>query len=306
MPTPPDPAVRVRVPAKINLHLGVGPLRDDGYHELRTVFHAVDLYDEVTAMPAEDLAITVTGDDASAVPTGPDNLAWRAAEALAGHLGRAPDVHLSIVKAIPVAGGMAGGSADAAATLLACATLWQADIDRAGLADLAAELGSDAAFPLVGGTALGTGRGDVLTPTMSRGRLHWVLAIADFGVSARDAYARLDAMRAVLPRRAPRPVGDAGPLLRAIRHGDPLLIGSLLANDLQPAVLTLAPELRHTLDAGRRLGAVGHIVSGSGPTCAFLARDEARARALARGLAEAGVCRTVRTASGPVPGARVI
>lgn len=303
MPTPPETeSVRVRVPAKINLHLGVGPLRDDGFHELRTVFHAVDLVDEVTVTPDRTLGVEVTGDDAALVPTGPENLAWRAAELLAAQLGREPHVRISLAKRIPVAGGMAGGSADAAATLLACATLWGADVD--GLAALAAQLGSDVAFPLLGGTALGTGRGEVLTPAMARGRLHWVLAIADHGVSARDAYARLDELRAT--RRAPKPAGDAGPLLQAVRSGDPLRIGSLLANDLQPAVLTLAPDLRHTLEAGRRLGAVGCLVSGSGPTCAFLARDEARARALARNLEEAGVCRTVRTASGPVPGARVV
>lgn len=297
----PATAVRVRVPAKINLHLGVGPLRADGFHELRTVFHAVDLVDEVTAAPADRLAVTVTG-DAAGVPTGPENLAWRAAALLATHLDRPPHVRLSIDKRIPVAGGMAGGSADAAAALLACATLW--DARDADLPALAARLGSDVTFPLVGGTAVGTGRGEALTAAPEHGVLHWVLAVAGYGVSARDAYARLDELRA--GPAAPDSAGDPGPLLQALRSGDPLRIGPLLANDLQAAVLTLVPALHATLRAGLDLGAAGGIVSGSGPTCAFLARDADAARALSAGLGRAGVCSAVRVASGPAPGARVV
>jgi 4-diphosphocytidyl-2-C-methyl-D-erythritol kinase len=298
----PRRAVRVRVPAKVNLHLGVGPVRDDGYHELVTVFQAVDLVDEVTAQPADRLEVYVTGEGAGDVPTGAENLAWRAAVLLAERTQLAPLVRLDITKAIPVAGGMAGGSADAAAALVACATLWDTGSSREELSELAGELGSDAAFPLVGGTALGTGRGELLTPVLTTGTYHWVFALADFGISAGDAYAELDRMRAA--REAPKPAGSPDRLLDALRRGNPVILAKHLANDLQPAALNLAPQLRRTLRAGRELGALAGIVSGSGPTIAFLCADERRAKSLATALLSEGVCRTTRAAKGPAPGAR--
>ncbi|MEP7180380.1 MAG: 4-(cytidine 5'-diphospho)-2-C-methyl-D-erythritol kinase, partial [Pseudonocardiales bacterium] len=199
------PAVRVRVPAKINLHLSVGAMREDGFHELVTVFQAIDLTDEVTAHAAENLAVRMTGEGAATLPSGPENIAWRAAERLAADVAVPPDVLLEITKAIPVAGGLAGGSADAAATLLACATLWRTRSSKAELLDLAALLGSDVAFPLLGGTALGTGRGEVLTPVLTTGQFHWVLALAAFGIAAGDAYRELDRLRAA--GSAPEPAG---------------------------------------------------------------------------------------------------
>jgi 4-diphosphocytidyl-2-C-methyl-D-erythritol kinase len=299
----PDPAtrVRVRVPAKINLHLGVGALRPDGYHELHNLFHAVDLTDEIVATPGRDgISISVTGTGAADVPTDDRNLAWRAAAALAEHAGRPVDVHLEIIKRIPVAGGMAGGSADAAGALLACATLWQ--LPRAELVEVAAGIGSDTGFPLVGGTALGTGRGELLTPVSCPARLHWVLALADFGISAGDAYRTIDALRAA--GSAPPPAGPPDELIAALAAGDVDRIAAGLRNELEPAACELAPELRDTLAAGAAHGALAGLVSGSGPTCAFLCRDADAATALARVLSEDGGAALVAT--GQVPGARVV
>jgi 4-diphosphocytidyl-2-C-methyl-D-erythritol kinase len=298
----PEP-VTVRVPAKVNLHLSVGPTREDGYHELVTVFHAIALYDEVTATPARDLSIGIGGEGADELSRVGDNLAWRAAVLLAERAGVQPAVRLDLVKGIPVAGGLAGGSADAAATLVACDALWGTGLDRAELLDLAAELGSDVAFALTGGTALGTGRGERLTPVLAAGRWHWVLAVAGEGLSTPDVYGELDRLRATAE---PPAAGPPDRLINALRVHDPGALGQLLANDLQAPALALRPELRRTLRVGVDLGALGAVVSGSGPTCAFLSRSREAAVRLAAALAGAGVCRAVRVAYGPVPGARVV
>lgn len=290
--------MRVRVPAKVNLQLGVGPLRVDGFHELVTVFHAVDIFDVITVRPADELSLTMRGDGAATLPNGPENLAWRAAELAAGHAGVAPAVSIEIDKAIPVAGGMAGGSADAAGTLRACATLWQ--LDHADLPGLAAQLGSDVAFGLVGGTALGTGRGEVLEPLPSTGSLHWVIAPAAFGISTARAYAELDRLRAA--GALPPPELDASALRTALESGSAARVAQSLSNDLQPAALSLAPSLREVLDAGLAAGALAGIVSGSGPTCAFLCADASAAADVARRF---GARRAV-VATGPAPGATVL
>lgn len=299
----PEP-VTVRVPAKVNLHLAVGDLRDDGYHELVTVFHAVSLFDTVTATFAPRLSLSVRGEGAQQLPTDSRNLAWRAAELLAERTGMDPAVRLDLVKGIPVAGGLAGGSADAAATLVACDALWGTALPGEELLELAAELGSDVAFALTGGTALGTGRGERLSPVLTgSGRWHWVLAVADGGLSTPSVYGELDRIRG---ERSLPSAGAPDALLEALRSQEAAQLGALLCNDLQPAALALRPELRHTLRAGTDAGAVGGLVSGSGPTCAFLARSADAAVRLAAELADAGVARTVRVAHGPVPGARVV
>jgi 4-diphosphocytidyl-2-C-methyl-D-erythritol kinase len=266
--------VRVRVPAKVNLHLSVGPLRPDGYHELVTVFHAVELFDDVTAHPSDGLSIDVSGSDE--VPADERNLAWQAAELLAETAGRSPDVHLVIEKHIPVAGGMAGGSADAAGALRACAALWGVDTD---LPKLAAQLGADVAFALLGGTAVGTGRGEILTPVTVGTQLHWVFAAADYGISTADAYRELDRLRET--GAGPPPIGAPDDLLQALRTGDLAAIAANLGNDLEAAALSLRPELQATLDSGREAGALAAIVSGSGPTCAFLCENLAARSSIA-------------------------
>lgn len=308
----PEP-VTVRVSAKINLHLAVGSVRPDGYHDLVTVFQAVSLYDEVTATPARTLTLAVSGEGTPGLPADERNLAWRAAVLLAQRTGVDPAVHLDLVKGIPVAGGLAGGSADAAGTLVACDALWGTGLGRAELLELAAELGADVAFGLVGGTALGTGRGERLTPVLASGRWHWVLGVAHGGLSTPAVYKELDRLRVATdpepddePAAGPLAIGPANGLLNALRLQDVAMLGGLLANDLQPAALSLRPELRQTLRAGTELGALGAVVSGSGPTCALLARSEEHAIRLAAALAGAGVCRTVKVVAGPVAGARIV
>lgn len=293
----------VRVPGKVNLFLGVGDRRPDGYHEIATVFHAVSLSDDVTVRAADVLSLQVVGEGADEVPVDRRNLAWRAAELMAEHVGRAPDVEIIIDKSIPVAGGMAGGSADAAAVLVAMNSLWELGVPRRDLHTMAAELGSDVPFALHGGTALGTGRGEELTTVLARSTFHWVLAFGTGGLSAGAVYAEIDRLRGV---GSPPRLSDPEPLLSALSAGDPHGLAPLLGNDLQPAALSLEPELRRTLRAGVEAGALAGIVSGSGPTCAFLCDSAERAVAVGSELAGAGVCRTVRVAHGPVHGARVV
>jgi 4-diphosphocytidyl-2-C-methyl-D-erythritol kinase len=295
--------VTVRVPAKVNLALGVGAPRADGYHDLVTVFHAVSLYDEVIAEDADWLSLRVEGDPHGLVPEDSDNLAWQAAARLATYTGVEPRVLLTIRKDIPVAGGMAGGSADAAATLVACDALWRTGCTREQLHKVAATLGSDVPFLLHGGTAIGTGRGEQLSPVLTRGEFHWVFALADGGLSTPEVYKTCDRLRAGGP--VPRLSVDPG-LMAALRAGDPHALAGALRNDLQPAAISLRPSLRNTLRAGEEAGALAGIVSGSGPTCAFLAADAEAALDLAVALSASGTCRSVRRAHGPVPGAHVV
>jgi 4-diphosphocytidyl-2-C-methyl-D-erythritol kinase len=302
--------VTVRVPAKLNLQLAVGPPRGDGYHDLVTVFHAVSLLDEITAEPAGRDRITVGGEDADRVPADRDNLALRAVAALRAAVpGRAPGVHVTIAKRIPVAAGLAGGSADAAAALVACNELWGSGLSQRQLVDVAAKVGSDVAFGLLGGTAVGRGRGERLTPALAPStQYHWVLAFADGQLSTPEVYAALDRLRAAdspAPASWGEPDLDAA-LMSALRSGDARQVGRTLSNDLQPAALSLFPALRKTLAAGLELGALGALVSGSGPTCVFLAASASRALDLAVSLSGAGVCRSVARVTGPVPGAAII
>ena len=296
------PPVTVRVPAKINLHLAVGPLREDGYHDLVTVFHAVSLFDDVTVSVSEEPGIQVHGEGVSEVPVDETNLAWRAVQLLAERAEREPDVRLVLRKGIPVAGGMAGGSADAAAALVGLSALWKLDLGRDELAELAAQLGSDVTFALHGGTALGTGRGERIVPVLARHPQHWVIALHRGGLATPSVFRELDRLRN--GQRGPqRPVE---PVLEAIAGGDPRQLALSLGNDLQAAAVSMAPDLRRTLRAGVEAGALAGIVSGSGPTCAFLCADADAAIDVATELAGVGVCRTVRLAHGPVPGARIV
>ncbi len=308
--------VTVRVPAKVNLQLAVGPGREDGFHDLVNVFHAVSLFDEVTVKAAPPrqsnplTALTASGEMGShlaRVPLNETNLASRAARLLAEETGRGTPVAIHLDKHIPVAGGMAGGSADAAATLIACDRLWGCDLSEERLLELAARLGSDVAFGLVGATALGTGRGEVLEPMSSPGRYRWVFALSKRGLSTAEVFGEYDRLRpdAPTPRLDPR-------LEKALVAGDAVALGGVLSNDLQPAALSLLPELERTLAAGRHAGALGALVSGSGPTCAFLVGDledpellEREAEVVAA-LGGTGLCERVVTADGDVPGATIV
>ncbi|MGI8418563.1 MAG: 4-(cytidine 5'-diphospho)-2-C-methyl-D-erythritol kinase [Nakamurella sp.] len=304
----PDP-VRVRVPAKINLALAVHEVRGDGYHELSTVFHAVDLYDEVTVRLAPRWSVTTVGHPE--LPTGLKNLAGKAAKALQAAMrgagvgtAMADQVAIEIHKQIPVAGGMAGGSADAAATLVACNVLWRGEMPREDLAEVGSMVGSDVPFALYGGTAVGAGRGEQLSPVLTRMTLHWVLAIADGGLSTQAVFTELDRLRqdgppAMFP-------ADVEQVIAALRSGDVDAVGAALGNDLEPAALSLNPSLRRTVRAAVDSGALGVIVSGSGPTVALLCRDSEHATKVAAQMSGTGTCKTVRTVSGPVEGARII
>ncbi|WP_370419631.1 4-(cytidine 5'-diphospho)-2-C-methyl-D-erythritol kinase [Streptomyces sp. QH1-20] len=303
-------SVTVRVPAKVNVQLAVGGLRPDGFHDLANVFLAVGLYDEITVAPADELRVTCTGPDADQVPLDGTNLAARAALALAERHGRDARVHIHIDKDIPVAGGMAGGSADGAGALLACDALWGTGASREELLEICAELGSDVPFSLVGGAALGRGRGELLTPLEVGGTFHWVFAVADGGLSTPAVYAECDRLREASGAGAgvadvPDPEPSAA-LLDALRTGDAAALAAAVSNDLQAAAVSLRPSLAATLAAGTEAGALAAMVSGSGPTTAFLVTDEAEATKVADALRASGTCRAVRVTSGPAPGATVL
>lgn len=299
--------ITVRSPAKVNLGLSVGAADSDGFHSVATIYHAVSLYDEVKARPHTspgEVTVTVTGEGRERVPTDETNLAVQAARRLAKAFEVKDGVVLSIHKTIAVAGGLGGGSTDAAAALVACDTLWQTGASRDDLMAIAAELGSDVPFCLQGGNAVGTGRGETLSSVLSRGSYEWVLAYAADGLSTPAVYAALDKIRAVSHLPAPVPsVPDS--LMAGLRSGDPYAVGPALHNDLQIAALRLRPTLKRTLDLGDEYGALGSIVSGSGPTCLFLASDGDHAVDLAVALSGSGLCSSVQRATGPVPGARI-
>jgi len=295
--------VTVRAPAKINLHLGVGAPRKDGFHPLVTVYQAVGLCDDVTVAPAPGWTLTVSVPDwmdADAVPVTGDNIVDRAAHVLAGHHGIDPLAAVSVAKAIPVAGGMAGGSADAAAALVALDRLWALETPDDDLLALAARLGSDVPFALVGGTALGTGRGELVEPVPDPATWWWVVVPSAEGLSTPAVYRRFDELN---PHAAAEPPA-ADATLAALVTGDPAELAGALHNDLQPAALDLRPDLADLLDLGRRSGALTGLVSGSGPTCLFLAEDADAARAVAGGLSKHHD--VVLVTNGPVAGAHVV
>lgn len=300
--------VHVRAPGKINVFLEVGDVQDDGYHEVATAYQAVSLYEDLWAKDAREITARVTGTVAlGEVPLDDRNLAVRAARLLAGATGVDRGAHLEIRKSVPVAGGMGGGSADAAAALVACDALWGTGLSTAELARLAAKLGADVPFALLGGTAVGTGRGDELSPALARGRFDWVLLVSEEGMSTPVVYGELDAHRA-------RHLVDIGPasrqprvdpdVLHALRQGDAGMLAAALRNDLQAPALLLRPDLAAALETGERAGALAGIVSGSGPTVAFLAADDVAALDLQVTLSAAGL--KALHVHGPVAGARVV
>lgn len=303
--------VRVKAPGKVNVSLEVGPLRPDGYHSVASVYLAVSLYEEVAATSTDTPGITVslspesTVDlDAADIPLDGSNLAYKAAAIMADVSERSTGVHLEITKRVPVAGGMGGGSADAAATLLACDALWNSGLSREELAHLAGELGADVPFSLLGGAAVGLGVGDELSPALAKAQTYWVLVTADYGLPTPEVYRTLDRLREAGGVQAAEPVGVDPQILTALRSGDAEALSRVLVNDLQRASIELAPALRDTLGIGESHGAIAGIVSGSGPTVALLADDPVAAESLAEDLRHYGL--TALSVHGPVPGARII
>ncbi|WP_346776766.1 4-(cytidine 5'-diphospho)-2-C-methyl-D-erythritol kinase [Streptomyces sp. HNM0574] len=305
--------MRVRVPAKVNVQLAVGGLRPDGFHGLANIFLAVGLHDTVTASPSETDGVTLSasGPFARRVPLDGTNLAARAARLLAERHGLGePRVRLHIAKDIPIAGGMAGGSADAAGALVACDALWGTGTPREELLEMCAELGSDVPFSLLGGAALGQGRGELLTPLVTGGAFHWVFAVADGGLSTPAVYRECDRLREEEGTGAdvaavPEPEPSAA-VVEALASGDARALAAALTNDLQAAAVSLRPALADTLAAGTAAGALAGIVSGSGPTCAFLTGDAESATAVAEALVASGTCRAAYPATGPAPGATLL
>jgi len=300
--------VHVRAPGKINVYLEVGALQDDGYHDVAIAYQAVSLYEEVRVADADFFSLGLSGSvELGRVPLDDGNIAIKAAKLLAERTGYSGGARIEIEKHVPVTGGMGGGSADAAATLLACDALWGTELPRDELLGLARQLGADVPFALTGGTAIGTGRGDELSPALAQGTFHWVLAISDFGLSTPAVYRELDAHR----ERHAGEVAPADPapsvgadVLHALRAGDARMLADAMLNDLQAPALHLEPSLAKVLETGERNGALAGIVSGSGPTVAFLAADLDTALELQIALSAAQL--NVVRATGPVHGARVI
>ncbi len=297
--------VTVRAPAKVNLELRVGARRADGYHDLATVFQAVSLHDEVSVVRWDEWDVVPAGTYAARIPTDGDNLAVRAARLVAERAGIEEALSIRIDKDIPVAGGMAGGSADAAAALVAADHLWGLGLDREELSELAARLGSDVPFALVGGNSMASGRGEQLAPVLARGTFNWVFAISDTGLSTPAVYAECDRLREQDGATVAEPqISDE--LMAALRQGDATALGQALHNDLEPAAFSLRPELRDLRDAGVEFGALGGIVSGSGPTVAFLTESHEASLDLSVSLAASDLCRDLRRARGPVHGAQLV
>ena len=296
--------VVIRVPGKVNLGLSVGPLDSDGYHEIVTLFQAISLYDDVTVkIGSEGAGITLgaSGSTSTGVPLDETNLAYRAADLMIRKFQLDSDIDIHLKKEIPVAGGMAGGSADAAGVIVGIDALFELGLSRDELERIGSELGSDVPFGIAGGTAIGRGRGDQLTPVLSQGTYQWVLALSNSGLSTPAVYGECDRLREGLSIAKPS-ANDA--LLQSLRAGDARELGKALSNDLQSAACSLRPALRLVLDVGNDYGALGCIVSGSGPTVAFLVEDEERALDLTVALSASGVVGGVVRASGPTHGAR--
>lgn len=319
---------------KINLHLGVGDARDDGYHDLTTIFQSVSLTETVTLTPipaGDTQELTVAGHDAHLVPRDPSNLAWRAVDLVrdlwrqrAG-LADSPDEHtvrvnIHIDKGVPVAGGMAGGSADAAAALVAAIEFYFRRQPLAHptpsiafapsqeeLMELAATLGADVPFCVMGGTALGTGKGEKLVSIMSQGPFHWAIATDKRGLSTPEVFAQLDKQRAAASggQRPDVRAQEPEAMMRALLTGDPHQLAPLLINDLQAPAISLMPSLRQTLLAAKEAGALAAIVSGSGPSIAMLCADEAAAVDVATGVSVSGKASATILTTSPATGARL-
>lgn len=298
--------VIARVPAKVNLQLAVGPLGDDGFHEVTTVFQAISLFDDVTVATAPEnngISIQITGQTSKGVPSDSSNLAVKAATLMIKKYDLPNDLSIKLKKEIPVAGGMAGGSADAAGVIVGLDSLFELGLSRDEMEMVGSKIGADVPFSICGGVAIGTGRGDQITPALFKGSYNWVLALSGQGLATPSVYSECDRLREGLSISTPV-VSEQ--LMQALRAGDAKALGKSLSNDLQPAACSLRPALRLVLDVGIDYGALGGIVSGSGPTVVFLVKDDDHAMDLTVALSSSGVISSVVRATGAVAGARII
>jgi len=298
-------SMTVLAPGKVNAGLAVGSPQADGYHDLATLYVSVSCYDEITIAAARRFEITVSGMSADQIPSDGTNLAARAAVLLADRCGIAPSVHIHIDKRIPVCGGMAGGSTDAAAVLLACNAFWGTGLEIPELSALGATLSVDVPFCLLGGAAIGRGRGDVLDPVPVAQPFHWVFAIAHEGLSTPAMFKALDDRR---ERTGSSIAAAALPdgLLRAFASGDPRRLAKEMVNDFDSVAAEVCPSLVETRRIGLEAGALAGLLSGTGATYAFLAGSAEEACVVGERLAASGSCAAVRVAHGPVPGPEVV
>jgi len=283
-------------PGKINIFFKVGSLQDDGYHEVLSIYQALDLREIVKVSSSATWRVAVSGslseEQIASVPTGQDNLVVRAAKAIASlaKISNPPELSFEITKNVPVAGGMGGGSADAAAAMLAVDALWGTKLDQEELMTAASNFGADIPFSILGGTAVGVGRGDQLSPLDGVRKLHWVLVPMNAGLSTPKVYAKLDEMRVSQgqdPRQIDSPKSPQE-LIDALKLGDAHAVAKHLHNDLQDAAVALMPELAKTIATGLAAGALAAMVSGSGPTVVMLAESETAAESIANRLALEG------------------
>lgn len=305
-------SVTGRAPGKINVSFECGDPREDGFHPVATLYLAVGLDEQVTALYRADGEITAELDDASTIavdretfPVGVDNLAVKAALALREATGVRAGADLRILKRVPVAGGMGGGSADAAAALVACNALWGTHLTRQDLASIAARLGSDVPFALYGGAAVGLGRGEDLAPVPLRSESHWVLIPASYGLSTPKVYGELDRQRERAGLSFPAPKEVSPEVLHALLEGDPHKLAASVHNDLTPASIALAPELAHVIERAEDAGALKAIVSGSGPTLACIARSSAHAERISMQVRDELDVQTI-VVSAPAAGASIV
>jgi 4-diphosphocytidyl-2-C-methyl-D-erythritol kinase len=298
------PSVTVRAAAKVNLHLGVGRPRPDGYHPLATVYQTLSLHDDVTVRTGPEWAVDLVCEDdidRAAFPAGEANIVVQAGRLLVAHHGIERAAEVTVRKSIPIAGGLAGGSADAAAALVALDRLWDLQTSDEDLLTLAGALGSDVPFALVGGTALGGGRGEVVTPMQDEGTRWWLVVPALLGLSTPAVYRHFDELRP----DSPTEVSVPDELVAALADPDNRALAAALGNDLQSAAVDLRPELGELIEAGERAGALRGLVSGSGPTCMFLCTDRGSADRVRASLIDDGHSR-VLVALGPVTGTHVV
>jgi 4-diphosphocytidyl-2-C-methyl-D-erythritol kinase len=264
-------ALEMRAYAKLNVFLRVLGRRDDGYHDIETLLLPISLADHIRVESADGLTLSIDGPATEGIPDGGENLALRAGRALAAMAGDGgrPGAHISIEKRIPVAAGLGGGSADAAASLLLIDELWGTGMGRDGLMRLAAEIGSDVPALLLGEPAYVRGRGEIVEPVLAQ-TTTWVVKPFAFGVSSRAAYASWDEAAATGP--------DPGALIAAAESGNDVLLGSALFNDLQGPVAAHHPEIGETILSFVDAGAHGAVMSGSGPTvvalCSFASAED--------------------------------
>jgi len=270
--------IRVIAPAKVNLHLSVGALRDDGYHDLEGVFHALELADEVVVEAGEGLSVVCEPD--VGVPA-EQNLAFRAAVAFADDVGVAPDFRITVRKRIPHGAGLGGGSSDAAAVLRALAHAFGLNADDTRVLGAARSVGADVAFFLGGGAALMGGRGDELVRTLPALNTPVAIVKPDRSISTALAYAVFDT--------EPQPPADPGPVVAALEAADARGLGRALANNLAPVACALVPECGEVLDwLAEQPGLWGTTVAGSGSAVLALAESDAKAHDIAQAARDRG------------------